>query len=408
VGSARSRRTRTATGYRLALRVPLVRRLWTATAASVVGDYIGQGALLLLAADRTGQALAAAAVLAVGVVPTLLTGVVAGPWLDRIPRVRALVALQLVGAAVICLPVLLEGIGVVYVTAALLAVVRTATIAVRSGAMAEGLEDDHRGPLVALLATTDQAGQVVGYLTGASLYLLLGTDVALLVDAASFVVGAAVLATLRLPPPAPRPTRLPVTGGLTLIARDPVLRLLAVLVVATGTVASLPEVLAPVVATAGDGWRPVVLAAAPLGQAITMAVIGRTPQIRRPSVQLAHLAWLVLALAITALGRSPAWIAFGNLLIGTGVAWIVGPQLTFLRLAPPARMAQITAAMVALLATADGIGSLAFARLADVAGVSTAYRTAGALLLAMALVGWVLKERTPDAHVLDRDELPAR
>jgi MFS family permease len=397
-----------ATGYRLALRVPLVRRLWGATAASVVGDYIGQGALLLLAADRTGQALAAAAVLAVGVVPTLLTGVVAGPWLDRIPRVQALVTLQLLGAAAICLPVVLDGIAVVYVTAGLLAVVRTATIAVRSGAMAEGLDDDHRGPLVALLSTTDQAGQVLGYLTGASLYLLLGTNVALLVDAASFVAGALVLATVRLPAPARRPPRLPATGGLAIIARDPVLRLLAVLVVATGTVASLPEVLAPVVAPAGDGWRPIVLAAAPLGQAVTMTLMGRAPQVRRPSVQLAHMAWLVLALAITALGRSPAWVAFGNLLIGTGVAWIVGPQLTFLRLAPPARMAQVTAAMVALLATADGLGSLAFARLADVAGVAVAYRAAGAVLLVVALAGWAVKERTPDALALDRDELPLR
>jgi MFS family permease len=395
-----------ALGYRLALRVPLVRRLWTATAASVVGDYVGQGALLLLAADRAGAALAAAVVLAVGVVPTLLTGVVAGPWLDRVPRVRALVSLQLAGGAIICLPVLLDGLAVVYTTAALLAVVRTATIAVRSGAMAEGLEDQHRGPLVALLSTTDQAGQVVGYLTGASLYVLLGTDVALLVDAASFVLGALVLMTVRLPAPGPRPPRLPVQGGLMLIGRDPVLRLLAVLVAATGAVSSLPEVLAPI--AADDAWRPLVLAAAPLGQAVAMTLIGRTRQVRRPSIQLVHLAWLVLALAITSAGRGPAWVAFGNLLIGTGVAWIVGPQLTFLRLAPPARMAQITAAMVALLATADGLGSLAFARIADVAGVPTAYRAAGAMLLVVAVAGWLVKERTPDALALDRDELPTR
>ena len=402
----RSRRARTATGYRLALRVPLVRRLWAATAASVVGDYIGQGALLLLAADRAGQAVAAAAVVAVGVLPTLLTGVVAGPWLDRVPRVPALVALQLLGGAVITLPIVVDGVAVIYVTAALLAVVRTATIAVRSGAMAEGLDDEHRGPLVALLATTDQAGQVAGYLAGASLYVLLGTDVALLVDAASFGVGALVLATLRLPPPGPRPERLPAHGGLVLIGRDPVLRLLATLVVATGAVASLPEVLAPV--AADDAWRPIVLAAAPLGQAVTMTLVGRTTIVRRPSVQLTHLAWLVFALAVTSLGDGPAWIAAGNFLVGTGVAWIVGPQLTFLRLAPPARMAQVTAAMVAMLATADGLGSLALARVADVAGVPAAYRAAGAALLAVAVIGWLVKERTPDAHVLDRDELPSR
>jgi MFS family permease len=395
-----------ATGYRRALASPLVRRLWVATAASVVGDFIGQGALLFLAVDRTGQALGAAGVLAVGVIPTLLTGMLGGAWLDRLPRVPALVGLQLLGAAVICLPVVADGIGVVYLTAALLAVIRTGTIAVRAGAMAEALDDDRRGPLIALLSSTDQAGQVLGYLAGGALYLALGTSVALLVDSATFVVGALVLATLRFPRPTRSTQRPGPSTGLRLIARDPVLRLLAILVVATGMVASLPEVLAPVVAAPDDPWRPFVLAAAPLGQAVTMTVVGRLPRVRRPSTQLNHLAWLVLALGITALGRSPAWIAFGNLLVGSGVAWLVGPQLTFLRLAPPANMAQISATMVALLAVADGAGSLAYARLADVHGVPAAYRAAGVLLLVITLAGWLAKERTPAALALDRDELP--
>jgi MFS family permease len=395
-----------ATGYRLALRAPLVRRLWIATGASVVGDFIGQGALLFLAVDRTGQALGAAAILAVGVLPTLLTGMLAGSWLDRLPRVPALVSLQLLGAVVICLPILADGIGVVYLTAALLAVVRTGTIAVRSGAMAEGLEDDQRGPLLALLSSTDQAGQVVGYLAGGALYLALGTTVALLVDSASFVAGAVVLATLRLPRASGSVERAGPTAGLRMIGRDPVLRLLAVLVVATGMVASLPEVLAPVVAGSDDPWRPFVLAAAPLGQTVTMMVVGRLPSVRRPSTQLSHLAWLVLALGITALGRSPAWVAFGNLLVGSGVAWLVGPQLTFLRLAPARNMAQISATMVALLAVSDGAGSLAYARIADVYGVPSAYRTAGVVLLVVTIGGWLAKERTPAALALDRDEPP--
>ena len=186
------------------------------------------------------------------------------------------------------------------------------------------------------------------------------------------------------------------------------MRLLAFLVVSTAAVGSLPEVLAPVVAGPDEPLRPVVLAAAPLGQALTMAFVGRIRQVRRPSVQLAHLAWLVLALAITALGRTPAWVAFGNLLIGSGIAWMVGPQLNFLRLAPPANMGQVTATMIALLAVADGVGSMGFARVADVTSVPSAYRLAGALLLVTAIVGWIVKERIPDAHALDRDQVPAR
>ena len=396
-------------GYRAALRDPLVRRLWAGYSISNVGDHVGQGALLLLAVDRTGQALGAAGVLAVGIIPALLTGLVAGSWLDRLPRVRALVGLQLLGAGAICLPIIFPGIAVVYVTAAVLAIVRTGTTGVRSGAMADGVDDDHRGPLVALLSSTDQGSQVVGYLLGGTLYLALGTNVALLADAASFVLAAIVLATLRLPRPRTHATERPgPAAGLRIIFNDPVLRLLAFLVVSTAAVGSLPEVLAPVVAGPDEPLRPVVLAAAPLGQALTMAFVGRIRQVRRPSVQLAHLAWLVLALAITALGRTPAWVAFGNLLIGSGIAWMVGPQLNFLRLAPPANMGQVTATMIALLAVADGVGSMGFARVADVTSVPSAYRLAGALLLVTAIVGWIVKERIPDAHALDRDQVPAR
>lgn len=396
----------TATGYRAALRVPLVRRLWAATAASEVGDYVGQGALLFLAADRTGRAIGVAAVLAVGVLPALLTGALAGSWLDRIPRIPALVTLQILGAIIICLPVFFGSAAAVFITAALLAAVRTASISVRSGAMAEGIHDDHRGPLIALMGTTDQASQVIGYITGGALYLLLGANVALLVDAASFLIGAAVLARLRLPQPTTRPPKPPITAGIRDIMRDPVLRMLAGLVVVTGTVASLPETLAPSVAGPGDPWRPIVLAAGPLGQAVTMAVMGRLTIIRRPSVQLLHFLWLAFALGLAALGQSAAWFAMANLLVGVGVAWIMGPQLTFLRLAPATRMAQITGTMVAMLATAEGIGSLGLAAVADAAGVPAAYRLGGAMLLIAAIIGWVVKERTPRAKQLDRDEMP--
>lgn len=396
----------TRTGYRAALRSSLVRRLWVAGAVTTVGHFIGLGALLFVAADRTGLAVGTAAVLAAGVLPSLLTGVLAGTWLDRFPRGRTLALIQLAGAGVVCLPLVFDGIAIVFVTAALIAAVRVATTAVRSGAMADGVDDDHRGPLVALLSTTDQAGQVVGYVTGGSLYVLLGLEAALLIDAAACLVAAAILAGIALPAATPTTSRPAVTAGLRDIARDPVLRLLAVLVVVTGTVSSLPETLAPSVVPPGDPWRAVVLAASPFGQAVTMTFLGRLTAIRRPSVQLVHFVFLALSLGLAALATTPPQAAAAYLLVGAGTAWLVGPQLTFLRLAPRVRMAHVTGTIVALLAVADGLGSLAFASLADLWGVSAAFQVAGTALILAAIVGWRVKERTPRARALDRDELP--
>lgn len=393
------------TGYRAALRSPIVRRLWLASLASTVGDYIGLGALLFLATDQTGLALGAATVLAVGILPSLFTGIVGGRWLDRFDRAKALACIQLVGAVVICLPVVLDGTPIVFVTAALLSAVRIATIAVRSGAVAEGIDDDNRGPLVALIGSTDQAAQVVGFFTGGAIYVLLGASAALLLDAASFVVGAIILAGLRLPRPAERPDRPPLSAGLRDILADPVLRLLAALVVVTGTVASLPETLAPSIASADDPWRAVVLASAPVGQVLAMTVLGRLPHVRRTSFMLLHFTLLAAALALAALARTPATFALANLLVGAGTGWIVGAQLAFLRRAPKLRMAQITGTIIAGLAVAEGLGSLGFAAVADSAGVRAAYAVSGALLAVAAVVAWWVRARTPAALALDTEPL---
>jgi len=372
-----------------------------ASVTSSIGDYVALGALLFLAADRTGLVLGAAAVVAVGVVPSVLAGILGGRWLDRFDRARALGVLQLLGGAVVLLPVLLGGTAVVIVTAAGLAAVRVATVAIRSGAMADGLSDEHRGPLVALLNTTDQAAQVVGYLTGASLYVALGADAALLLDAATFLVSAALLVGLPLPPQGHQEEPPTLTTGVREILRQPVLRLLGLLALTTGLVGSLPEVLAPAVAAGDDPLRPLVLAAAPAGQAVTMALLGRSPSIRRPRNLLVHLAGLAGALLLAALARTPAQVAAANLLVGAGTAWVVGAQVLFLQLAPGARMAQITGAMVAGLAIADGLGSVGLAAVADRAGTAAAYGVGALLVGAAVVVGMQTRSRTPAVRELD-------
>ncbi|MBW3621714.1 MAG: hypothetical protein KY461_15835, partial [Actinobacteria bacterium] len=70
---------------------------------------------------------------------------------------------------------------------------------------------------------------------------------------------------------------------------------------------------------------------------------------------------------------------------------------------PPERMAQVTGTMIAVMIAADGLGTPLFAWLADRTSVSAAYRAAGIVVLVSALVGWVVKERTPLAAELDVD-----
>lgn len=377
-------------------------RLWVASTTSVLGDFVGQGALLLLAFERTGgRILGPAALLAVQALPALLSGALAGSWLDRIDRRRALVALHLAGGGALALPLALPGFAPILLAAALLGALRAAIVSVRSGAIAEGVDGHLRGPLLAALGTSDQAGQVVGYLAGAAVALTVGAAPALAADAVTFAVAAAVVARCPLPRPERRDRRPAVTAGLRAIWSDPVLRVLALAVWATTTVTALPEALAAGAAGADGRWTPLVLAAAPAGQALTMVALGRARPLPRPRFHLAHLAWLALAFGIAALGRGPIWYVVGNLLVGSGVAWMLGPQTLFVRVAPPERMAQITGTMIAGIIAAEGAGALGFAALADATTVAAAYRAAGFLVLAIVLVAWFAVERTPAAVELD-------
>jgi hypothetical protein len=387
------------------LRVPIVRRLVGATTASVVGDYLGVGALLVMAADRSGaSALGAAGVFASAVPMTILVGALAGPFLDRIRRVPGLVVLELLGAAMICLPLIIDGLPIVYVTAALLAGQRTATSAIRQGVIADGVSDRHRPALIALGNTVDQSAQVLGYLGGAAIYLAVSPAAALLLDAASFIAAAAILARVRLPAGGTTSTEptASFSTGLRIITDRPVLVLFGILTVLTATTGALPETLAPTIVPGDDRLTPLLLAAAPFGQAVTIVVLGRTRIVARPSFQLGHLAVLAAALLLAANVPGPEALIAANLLVGVGVAWVLGPQLTFLRLTPPARMAQVAGLMWAAIAAAEGAGSLAFAALADARGIGAAYGLAGTLLAVATVVAVAVSRRT--AGLTDLDE----
>src|SRR5690606_23208003 len=94
------------------------------------------------------------------------------------------------------------------------------------------------------LGTTDQLGQVIGYLTGASMAVAIGARSALTLDLLTFVLGALILAGLAVPPHHPPEHRPSLTTGWREIAAHPQLRILALLVAISAAASALPESLA--------------------------------------------------------------------------------------------------------------------------------------------------------------------
>lgn len=388
---------------------PLAWRLWAAATISYLGDFVGLGALLLVAYDRSGhRPLGPAAVFAVQALPALLVATAIGPWLDKIPRVRGLAWLCLIGAAALALPFLFPGLAPVLAAAAVLGGVRTAYNSIRSGAMADSMPRGIRGRLIALMNVSYSASEVVGYFSGSAIAIVIGAGPALAGDAATFLISALLLIGLRLPRPSGSRGRSSMTTGIRTILADPTLVVLAPVAWVGLTMGAVPAVLATA-ALRGSyrGWVPAAMAAMAAGLAIAGTIVGRTGLAERVGAQFRYIMACGAFFVLTGLGLhlTPLLIVAGNFAVGAGTGWTIAAQTTFLLVIAPERMAHVTSTMIASLIALEGAGATIFGAVANSLGVPTAYLMAGAVLLAAALTGMVYTWLRPQALDLGRDRL---
>lgn len=364
-------------------------RIWTAATVSYLGDFVGLGALLLAGYARSGgHPLGSAAVFGIQAIPAFAVSAGIGPWLDRIPRRSGLITLSLIGAAAISLPIFASGLWAVLVAAAVIGAARTAFSSIRTGAIADGVPRDVRGRLVALVTTSNQVSEVVGYVTGSAVALAIGVGPALAADAATFVVAAALLAGLRLPPMSRSPHRASVTTGIRTIFADRTLAVLVPVVWIGMSLGAVPQSLAAAALSRTDrGWVPAALAAMAAGQAIAATVVGRTALSERVLGQFGYLAACGVVFLLTAAGlhANPLLVVPGNFVIGLSFGWLVAAQTTFIHVIPVERMAHVTSTMIGSLIVLEGAGAVAAGAVAGAIGVPAAYLLGGAVLTAASL-----------------------
>jgi predicted MFS family arabinose efflux permease len=375
--------------YRAVFADPTAWRIWTAATVSYLGDFVGLGALLLAGYARSGgHPLGSAAVFGIQAVPALAVSAGIGPWLDRIPRRSGLITLSLIGAAAILLPIVASGLWAVLVAAAVIGAIRTAFNSIRTGAVADAVPRDVRGRLVALVATSNQVSEVVGYITGSAVALAIGVGPALAADAATFVVAAALLAGLRLPSTSRPARRASMTTGIRTIFADRTLAVLVPVVWIGMSLGAVPQSLAAAALSRTDrSWIPAALAAMAAGQAIAATLVGRTALGERILGQFGCLTACGVAFLLAAAGlrADPLLVVPGNFVIGLSFGWMVAAQTTFFHVIPVERMAHVTSTMIASLIVFEGAGAVAAGVVAGAIGVPAAYLLGGAILTAASL-----------------------
>lgn len=179
-------------------------RYLASVALSNLGDGIRLGALPLLAASITRDPIAVAAVTGITMLPWFVFGALGGAIVDRVDRKRLIIVIQLartvaVGMLALAIAADREAMPLLYVVAFTIGVgevlVDTASqAAIPQLARPGGLEQANARMVGAQLAT----GEIVGLPVGAALFGL-AAIAPFVVDAATFLAGALLIATVRRP-----------------------------------------------------------------------------------------------------------------------------------------------------------------------------------------------------------------
>ena len=176
--------------------------LWTGGLVSVAGDWVLRAALPFFVYERTGSTIATAGMIAAELAPAVLLGSVAGVFVDRWDRKRVLVVSNLLEAAAVSLLLLVPHGGplwVVYAVAAVQSSVAAFGTPAETALLPTLVEREHLLAANALNALNNRLGRLLGLPLGGALLGYLGLDAVVLVDCASFLGAALLIAPIRAP-----------------------------------------------------------------------------------------------------------------------------------------------------------------------------------------------------------------
>jgi MFS family permease len=175
--------------------------LWLSGLVSVAGDWVLMVALPYYVYVTTGSTLATAAMTAAELAPAILLSSFTGVFADRWDRKRILVVANLLQALVVSTLLLVDAgwLWVVYVAAALQSAVAAFAQPAESALLPSLVPAELLVPANALNALNNRLGRLAGVPLGAALLSWWGLGAVVLVDVATFLLAAALVAPIRGP-----------------------------------------------------------------------------------------------------------------------------------------------------------------------------------------------------------------
>ena len=382
------------------LRIRHFRRLWIADVVSLLGDWAGRLALTVLVFERTGSDAWAAGVTAVSLAGFVGIGQVLATLADRHGRIAVMLAADAARAALFLAMLLPVPVGVLLLLAFLAGLATPPFEAARSAAMPDLVPEERYGDALALAGISVQSSLVAGYALGGVLLSIVEPEVALVINALSFFVSAALLLELRHTPAAEPANVAASVGrrlgdGLAVIFRDRLIRRSLSIVAVLGALGTVGEAL---VVPYGDevgfpeGALGLLAAAVPVGTLLATAAIASGA--RDHHRLLRNAAWCG---AVTAGAAAPLfWLearggfAFIAFAIAGGIFAVSIPTNTVIgmRLARDTRATAMGIAVGVLMgsqALGAALGGLAASRFSSPTAIAAALAAAAAFSVWSAL-----------------------
>lgn len=417
-----------------AARRPLGSDFWlyfAGQAVSQLGSSFTAFALPLLVFKLTHSATNLALTMASESVPYLLFGLVLGAVVDRVDRKRMMTTVALANGAVIAvIPVLyLAGNLEVWHIYAVAFAQATLGILFNCGEFAAIPSLVPGGELVtanARIMATNSAGQVLGPVLAGALVALMSVPDLLFIDAASFVVSALTLASIRTSfnaadepaaestTPALRRLREDVTEGLRYVLSHPVLRSISIMMalfnfVATTEYAQL-VLFAKRELSATDTQVAWLFAAGSAGVVVVSLVAG--PIRRRLSFAVTALGALVVSgLCVTAMAVArwyPAALVLWAAASGFGLLLNINTGALRQAIVPNHMLGRVISIAGVLAWSANPLGALAGAAVINLTqNVAAVYAGVGLLSAAIALGGALSPVRDGDRYIAEAEAAEA-
>ena len=173
--------------------------LWWAGLLSVMGNWALQIALPVYIYKTTGSTLATGLMFAVGTIPTILFGSVAGIFVDRWNRRRTLVVTNLLLCAGLLPLLLVSGrdlLWLVYVVAFVQAILSRFVDPAENALLPTLVQKEHLASANALNALNNNLGRLIGPALGGLLMGGLGLQAVVLFDAATFLLASFLIGLL--------------------------------------------------------------------------------------------------------------------------------------------------------------------------------------------------------------------